>query len=110
MRHPPSPTCLRITGEKRILNFESERFLANEPSHNRRKALQVTGTRCKRRRRSRLQHFYDHHGLHFLTAYLHHNPGKRGWVAHPSDGPWSSGRFYDREDASVLDNEGDETA
>jgi hypothetical protein len=49
-----------------------------------------------------LQHFYDHNDLRFLTAYLHHNPVQRGWVAHPGDWPWSSGRFYDLEDASVL--------
>ncbi len=34
--------------------------------------------------------------------YIHNNPVARGWVAHPGDWPWSSWRFYCREDRSLL--------
>ncbi len=35
-------------------------------------------------------------------AYMHRNPVKRGLVSSPEQWPWSSFRFYDLEDASVL--------
>jgi REP-associated tyrosine transposase len=34
--------------------------------------------------------------------YMHGNPVKRGLVTSPDQWPWSSFRFYDLEDASVL--------
>jgi hypothetical protein len=34
--------------------------------------------------------------------YIHNNPVVRGLVAHPGDWPWSSWRFYCREDRSLL--------
>jgi putative transposase len=34
--------------------------------------------------------------------YIHNNPVVRGLVAHPGDWPWSSWRFYYREDRSLL--------
>ncbi len=34
--------------------------------------------------------------------YIHNNPVARGLVAHPGDWPWSSWRFYYREDRSLL--------
>ena len=34
--------------------------------------------------------------------YMHNNPVKRGLVKHPGDWPWSSWRFYFRNDASLL--------
>ena len=34
--------------------------------------------------------------------YMHNNPVKRGLVAQAADWPWSSGRFYPRQDASLL--------
>ncbi|MGH9434784.1 MAG: REP-associated tyrosine transposase, partial [Terriglobia bacterium] len=34
--------------------------------------------------------------------YMHNNPVKRGLAAQPGDWPWSSWRFYYREDASIL--------
>jgi putative transposase len=39
---------------------------------------------------------------------MHNNPVARGLVAHPGDWPWSSRRFYYREDRSLLamDREG----
>ena len=33
---------------------------------------------------------------------LHNNPVVRGLVTHPGDWPWSSWRFYYREDRSLL--------
>lgn len=35
-------------------------------------------------------------------TYMHNNPVKRGLVNEPGDWPWSSWRFYYRQDASVL--------
>jgi len=46
----------------------------------------------------RLWHFYGQGYYH----YLHNNPVARGLVAHPGDWPWSSWRFYYREDRSLL--------
>ena len=34
--------------------------------------------------------------------YIHNNPVVRRLVAHPGDWPWSSWRFYYREDRSLL--------
>ncbi len=34
--------------------------------------------------------------------YMHGNPTKRRLVAEPGDWPWSSWRFYQLEDASIL--------
>ncbi|HOB75295.1 MAG TPA: hypothetical protein PKG54_12310 [Phycisphaerae bacterium] len=34
--------------------------------------------------------------------YCHHNPVKRGLVDHPKDWAWSSYRFYEHDDRSVL--------
>ena len=34
--------------------------------------------------------------------YIHNNPVARGLVSHPGDWPWSSWRFYYREDRSLL--------
>jgi putative transposase len=34
--------------------------------------------------------------------YMHDNPVKRGLVKQPGDWPWSSWRFYFRNDASIL--------
>ena len=35
-------------------------------------------------------------------TYMHNNPVKRGLAKEPGDWPWSSWRFYYREDASLL--------
>ncbi|MGH9432073.1 MAG: hypothetical protein ACRD3T_11075 [Terriglobia bacterium] len=35
-------------------------------------------------------------------TYMHNNPVKRGLVSQTGDWPWSSWRFYYRQDASVL--------
>ena len=35
--------------------------------------------------------------------YMHHNPVKGGLVKEPGDWPWSSWRFYFRQDASILE-------
>ncbi len=32
----------------------------------------------------------------------HHNPVKRDWIEKPGEWPWSSWRFYDLGDASIL--------
>ena len=29
-----------------------------------------------------------------MIEYIHYNPARRGLVAHPTDWPWSSARFY----------------
>jgi len=34
--------------------------------------------------------------------YIHNNPVARGLVGSPGEWPWSSWRFYYREDRSVL--------
>ena len=34
--------------------------------------------------------------------YMHNNPVKRGLVSSPGDWPWSSWRFYNWQDASIL--------
>jgi putative transposase len=34
--------------------------------------------------------------------YMHNNPVTRGLVSAPGDWPWSSGRFYYGQDASIL--------
>ncbi len=34
--------------------------------------------------------------------YMHNNPVKRGLASSPGDWPWSSWRFYFRQDASGL--------
>jgi len=34
--------------------------------------------------------------------YMHNNPVRRGLVKHPGDWPWSSWRFYFRNDGSIL--------
>lgn len=33
---------------------------------------------------------------------MHNNPVKRGLVSQPGDWPWSSWRFYDLQDSSLL--------
>ena len=35
-------------------------------------------------------------------TYMHNNPVKRGLANQPGDWPWSSWRFYYREDKSLL--------
>ena len=35
--------------------------------------------------------------------YMHNNPVKRGLVKEPGEWPWSSWRFYFRQDASLLE-------
>ncbi len=35
-------------------------------------------------------------------GYIHNNPVRRGLVSEPGEWPWSSWRFYYREDSSVL--------
>jgi hypothetical protein len=37
---------------------------------------------------------------------IHNNPVVRGLAAHPGDWPWSSWRFYHREDRSLLAMDG----
>jgi hypothetical protein len=37
--------------------------------------------------------------------YTRDDPVKRGLVKHPGEGPWSSRRFFFRNDASILDME-----
>ena len=34
--------------------------------------------------------------------YMHHNPVERRLVEKPGDWPWSSWRFYDLQDSSLL--------
>ena len=36
------------------------------------------------------------------SNYMHINPVNRGLVKHPGDWPWSSWRFYFRNDGSIL--------
>jgi len=35
--------------------------------------------------------------------YMHNNPVKRGLVSAPGEWPWSSWRFYNLEDGSLLE-------
>ena len=40
--------------------------------------------------------------IHEKLDYMHNNPVARGLVAAPADWPWSSWRYYSRQDRSVL--------
>ena len=45
---------------------------------------------------------YSEQKLREKLDYMHANPVKRGLVSSPEEWPWSSFRFYDLNDASVL--------
>jgi putative transposase len=45
---------------------------------------------------------YSEQKLREKLDYMHADPVKRGLVSSPEEWPWSSFRFYDLNDASVL--------